>query len=68
MMNESPKGFEDLIVRAAHNLAVRNLHPAWQDFVRFCLELGSGEIEKLEIQDGLPVLAEVGENKVKFGV
>jgi len=43
------------------------LHPAWRELVRFCEELGFGEIESLKIQDGLPVLAEVTRKKVKFG-
>jgi hypothetical protein len=42
------------------------LHPAWRAFVRFCRELQHGEIERLRIQDGLPVLAEVVKKKVKF--
>jgi len=42
------------------------LHPVWRDFVRYCLELRHGEIERLSIQDGLPVLAEVTKKKVKF--
>jgi hypothetical protein len=42
------------------------LHPAWSAFVRYCQELGHGEIECLKIQDGLPVLAEVTKKKVKF--
>jgi hypothetical protein len=43
------------------------LHPAWRNFVRYCAELRHGEIERLSIQDGLPVLAEVTTKKVKFG-
>ena len=39
---------------------------AWREFIRFCAELGHGEIERLSIQDGLPVLAEVTKRKVKF--
>jgi hypothetical protein len=35
-------------------------------FIRYCAELGHGEIEKLKIQDGLPVLAEVAVKKIKF--
>ncbi len=42
------------------------LHPAWRAFVRFCGELKHGEIERLRIQDGLPVLAEVVTKKIKF--
>jgi hypothetical protein len=42
------------------------LHPAWYAFIRYCEELKYGEIERLKIQDGIPVLAEVVEKKVKF--
>ncbi len=42
------------------------LHPAWRAFLRFCGDLKHGEIERLRIQDGLPVLAEVVKKKVKF--
>ena len=42
------------------------LHPAWRAFVCYCAELQHGEIEKLRIQDGLPMLAEVTRKKVKF--
>jgi len=43
-----------------------NLHPAWLQFIRYCAALGHGEIEKLKIQDGLPMLAEFAIKKVKF--
>jgi len=39
---------------------------AWREFIRFCTELRHGEIERLSIQDGLPVLAEITKRKVKF--
>ena len=42
------------------------LHPAWRAFIRYCAELKHGEIELLKIQEGLPVLAEVTRQKVKF--
>lgn len=42
------------------------LHPAWRTFIRYCLQLKHGEIERLCIQDGLPVLAETTTKKVKF--
>lgn len=38
----------------------------WLAFIRYCREIGHGEIERLRIQDGLPVLAEVTKKKVKF--
>lgn len=44
------------------------VHPAWQRLMRYCAELGHGEIEKLKIQDGLPMVAEVTTRRVKFSV
>ncbi len=43
-----------------------SLPPAWREFIRFCRDLGHGEIERLSIQDGVPVLAEVTTKKIKF--
>ena len=42
------------------------VHPAWVRLMRYCAELGHGEIEKLKIQNGLPMAAEVTTRKVKF--
>lgn len=42
------------------------VHPAWQRLIHYCAQLGHGEIEKLKIQDGLPMVAEVTTRKVKF--
>ena len=44
-----------------------SVHPAWLRLMRYCSELGHGEIEKLKIQDGLPMGAEVTTKKIKFG-
>ena len=43
-----------------------SVHPAWLRLMRYCAELGHGEIEKLKIQDGLPMAAEVTTRKIKF--
>lgn len=43
-----------------------NLHLAWLQFIRYCGELGHGEIDKLKIQNGLPMIAELAVKKVKF--
>ena len=43
-----------------------SLHPTWRTFIRYCAQLRHGEIERLCIQDGLPVLAESTTKKVKF--
>jgi hypothetical protein len=42
------------------------LPAAWTSFIRYCRELGHGEIEQLRIQDGVPVLAELTRKKVRF--
>ena len=42
------------------------LSPAWRDFIRFCADLKHGEIERLSIQDGVPVLAEITKRKIRF--
>jgi hypothetical protein len=48
------------------NGAAVSLHPAWLAFVRYCQQMGHGEIERLKIQDGIPVLVEVSRQKIKF--
>ena len=42
------------------------LSSAWREFIRFCRDLKHGEIERLSIQDGVPVLAEITKKKIKF--
>jgi len=34
------------------------VHPAWLALMRHCREVGFGEIERLKIQDGVPVMIE----------
>ena len=55
-----------LFVEGMPHQGTGELPPAWRLFIRFCTDLGHGEIERLSIQDGLPVLAEVTKKKVKF--
>jgi len=43
-----------------------SIHPSWLRLMRYCSELGHGEIEKLKIQDGLPMTAEITTRKIKF--
>ena len=50
----------------ARNEAKSQLHPSWQRLIDYCMHLGHGEIEKLKIQDGLPMAAEITTRKVKF--
>jgi hypothetical protein len=51
---------------ASENRTGSAVHPSWLRLMRYCAELGHGEIEKLKIQDGLPMAAEVTTRKVKF--
>jgi hypothetical protein len=61
-MIDSPQGTSQQTNRVGEDC----LTPAWREFIRFCKDLRHGEIERLSIQDGVPVLAEVTKRKVKF--
>lgn len=52
--------------RSSGAVETGKLPAAWIDFIRYCQEMRFGEIERLSIQDGLPVLAETTRRKVKF--
>lgn len=68
-MNEGRQGGNEktlLHSQAPDVHADLNLHTAWLQFIRYCTELGYGEIEKLKIQDGLPMIAETAIKKIKF--
>ena len=45
---------------------VQGIPEPWARLIRYCQQLGHGEIEKLKIQDGVPVIADVVREKVKF--
>jgi hypothetical protein len=44
----------------------QDLHPAWKSLIDYCRRLQHGDIERLRIQDGVPVIAEVITRKIKF--
>lgn len=50
-------------IRVRHN---ESTNQAWTAFERFCAELKYGEIERLTIQNGVPIIAELTKKKVKF--
>jgi hypothetical protein len=52
--------------RGSKTRTCNGVHPSWLRLMRYCAELGYGEIEKLKIQDGLPIAAEVTTRKIKF--
>ena len=68
-MAEMPRAILNVVLAhtASENRTSVSVHPAWLRLIRYCTELGHGEIEKLKIQDGLPMAAEVTTRKVKFG-
>lgn len=42
------------------------IHPAWVALIRHCQAMGHGEIERIKIQDGVPVLIEKSVEKIKL--
>ncbi len=42
------------------------VHPVWYSFIKYCEAIQNGEIEKLKVQNGLPMLAEEVKKKIKF--
>ena len=42
------------------------VHPIWYAFIKYCQELQNGEIERLKVQNGLPMIAEEVKKKIKF--
>lgn len=68
-MGQSPKTDSDSqsARTCSRELASIYVHPLWLSLIRYCSELGHGEIEKLKIQDGLPMTAEITRKRVKFG-
>ena len=48
------------------NAEIQWIPAPWVYFMEFCARMSHGEIEKLKIQDGVPVLAELTRQKVKF--
>jgi hypothetical protein len=41
------------------------LHPAWAAFIRLCEQIEFGELERVKLQNGLPVSVEVVKRKIK---
>jgi len=43
-----------------------SIHPAWIALIRHCQTLGYGELERIKIQDGVPVLIEKSVERIKL--
>lgn len=46
--------------------ATGGIHPAWIALIRHCQAMGHGEIERIKIQDGVPVLIEKSVERIKL--
>jgi hypothetical protein len=64
--NKKEIGLRAKVVAVDASSVNGELHPAWQALIRFCRELKHGEIERINIQDGLPVSAEVIRKKIRW--
>jgi len=72
--NSAARETRELLHKASHNREslhsapgeTLTLHPAWQALIGFCREMEHGEIERIKIQDGLPVSAEVVTRKIRW--
>lgn len=42
------------------------VHPAWIALIRHCQKIGHGEIERIKIQNGIPILIEKSVEKIKL--
>ena len=62
------KQAESVVKKTAAQIASTQdgLHPAWQAMIRFCQEMGYGEISCIKIDDGIPVAAEVVTKKIRW--
>ena len=47
---------------AKHN----QIHPVWEEFMKYCETINYGEINRLKIKDGLPMVAEEVKEKIIF--
>lgn len=43
---------------------IEGLHPAFVKFIEICRQINFGQIERLQIQNGLPVYAETTEGTI----
>lgn len=66
MSDTAETNLSPLLSRRGLEATSAGAHPAWLRLIRYCADLGHGEIEKLKIQDGVPVIADVVREKVKF--
>lgn len=61
ILSQSPREDYEL-----NHFRLIRIHPVWHSFIKYCEALRYGDIEKLKIQDGLPMIAEEVKKKIKF--
>mgnify|MGYP001146198934 CR=1 FL=1 len=49
-----------------HKNPAYGIHPAWVALIRHCHAMGYGEIERIKIQNGIPVLIEKSVERIKL--
>ncbi len=54
------------VLRQQSKEETTSLHPNWLELIELCQTMGYGEIERLKIQDGLPVFLERVTEKIKL--
>lgn len=64
--NNSHRVFGSESYARTNNRRIERIHETWLAFIDYCSTLQHGEIERLKIQDGLPMLAEVIKEKIRF--
>ncbi|MBI4712494.1 MAG: hypothetical protein HY762_04220 [Planctomycetes bacterium] len=66
MLKVIPK--EEIVKQFNKDLGINNLelNPQWLKFIRYCEKIGFGELQKVQIQNGIPISAEKATKKVKF--
>ena len=51
---------------ASETYQLLRVHIAWAKVMELCRDIGYGELERIKIQDGVPVMAEVARRRVKL--
>jgi PII-like signaling protein len=54
-----------LLGEASGQRAGATVYPAWTAFIRLCQQIEFGELERVKLQDGLPVSVEVVKKRIK---
>lgn len=56
----------DKVQKKKQSYPTSSTHTAWIALIRYCQAMGHGEIERIKIQDGVPVLIEKSVERIKL--